>query len=248
MLTLTADTTVSEVTPAQFNVAHINSIATLYKPLRQRSKGPSFALTYAGTWTTLVTKQGFDPITAKKIEKNFHDLYSASITWVDEKLISATKTGYVEGAFGLRLRTPILGQTILHLHQTPNSASAEGRTAGNMLGQSFGLLNNRVLIKVMEEVYASKYKYDIKPCASIHDATYFYIKNDITIVKWLNDVLIKHMDWQDLPSIQHDIVGLGGELDIFYRNWNNDITLPNNATEQEILSIATKGALEYDKL
>lgn len=69
------------------------------------------------------------------------------------------------------------------------------------------------------------------------DAIYLMVKDDIRIVKWINDNLIECMAWQELPEIQHDEVKLASELDIYYPTWANEITLPNHATEQEILDI-----------
>lgn len=98
-----------------------------------------------------------------------------------------------------------------------NISSAEARTAGNALsGQSYGLLNCKAANDFMERVYASPYKYDIMPVMQIHDAQYYIFPDDIDIVKWVNDNLIECMSWQDLPELQHDVVKLGAELDIFY--------------------------------
>lgn len=52
--------------------------------------------------------------------------------------------------------------------KTPHEADAERRTAGNALGQSYGLLNTRAGIEFNSKVRNSKYKYDIKPVAQIH--------------------------------------------------------------------------------
>lgn len=165
-------------------------------------------------------------------------------TWVQEKLQQATKDGYVTLAFGLRLRTPLLAQSILNTTSTMNEASQEARTAGNALsGQSYGLLNNRAIIAFMKKVWASKWRTDIKPVALIHDAIYLLIKDDIECVKWVNDNLIEEMSWQELPEIQHPDVHLGAELDIYYPTWNNAITLPNNISEEEILAICSNNSL-----
>lgn len=85
-------------------------------------------------------------------------------------------------------------------------------------------------------VWESEYKYDILPVASIHDANYFIIKDNVHVVKWVNDNLIQEMNWQELPEIKHDKVGLGGELDL-YPTWANPITLPNNINRNKIKEI-----------
>jgi len=156
-------------------VESINSIEFKYPTYRQDSKGPTFALTYQGTWKTLVNNLGISEQEAKEIEANYHILYSASDIWVQEKLSAATTDGYVTVAFGLRVRTPILGQTILGSRTTPYAAQAEGRTAGNALGQSYGLLNNRAGIEFRKRLMRSPYRLDILPISQIHDAQYFLV-------------------------------------------------------------------------
>lgn len=212
----------------------INSIADKYKPIRDKSKAPTFLLTYQGTWRGLMDNCGFTESVSKATEEAYHDFYVVSDTWVAEKLEQACKDGYITTAFGLRVRTPILKQTILGTGVTPFAAQAESRTAGNALGQGWCMLNNRAANEFMEIVRNSKYANDIKICAQIHDACYFIWKNNLGVTKFLNDNLIKCMSWQEDPLIQHDEVKIGAELDIFYPNWSKGITIENNSSIEEI--------------
>ena len=211
------------------SVASINSIAKKYPELRQDSKAPTFALTYQGTFSTLMRNLGWSEAKAKRIEKNFHDLYKASTEYIMDRLHQATHDGYVTVAFGLRLRTPMLGRSVLGLDCTPKEVSAEGRTAGNAMGQSYGLLNNRAAAAFMKRVHVSPFRYDIKPVALIHDAIYILIRNDPAVVEFANRVLIEEMSWQELPELHHDTVKIGAALDLFYPNWATPVTLPVNA-------------------
>ena len=97
----------------------------------------------------------------------------------------------------------------------------------------------------MEKVWASKYRLDIKPCSLIHDAIYILIRDDVEVVEWANRELIKSMQWQELPEIQHPTVKLGAALDIFWPSWAKATTLPNNADQQTIIDVcrATKGEI-----
>jgi len=221
-------------------VTSINSIAEKYPKLRQASKNCTFALTYAGSYHTLVNNLGFPMDEAKAIEKNYHKLYKVSDEWVQNKILQASHDGYVTVAFGLRVRTPILSQTVLNKRSTPYEAQAESRTAGNALGQSYGLLNNRASIEFQRKVLKSKYRYDIKPIAQIHDSQYFLIRNNLGCIKWFNDNLIKCMEWQKLPEIAHPTVTLGGTVELYHPSWNTKITIPNKATKLEILNISLK--------
>lgn len=213
----------------------INSIKDKYPKYRQASKAVTFALTYAGTWGTLVNNCGIPITEAKKIEANYHKLYEASTKWTQERLIKATKDGYVSSAFGLRLRTPILHQCILGERNTPREAAAESRTAGNMIGgQAYNMIVLRAMIEFMQRVYNSEYKYEIQICASVHDSIYILCTDSIGCLSFVNKNLIECMQWCDLPELQHDIVKLGAELEIFKR-WDSPILMKNNLTKKQIL-------------
>lgn len=222
-------------------VASINSIADKSSPyahLRQESKNPTFALTFQGTWMTMVSNLGWTEEKAKRVEANYHKLYAESTRWVKAKIAEAALVGYAEGAFGLRVRTPLLAQTFLGTSSTPKEAEAEGRTLGNAIsGQSYGLLNSRAMNVFMEKVRHSKYAADILPMAQIHDAGYYLIRDDAEVMAYANQGITEAMAWQDLPEIQHDQVKLFANLDIFWPDWAHPITLPDTATSEEIIQI-----------
>lgn len=222
------------------NVASINSIADLYKPLRQESKAPTFALTYQGTYRTLMTNCGFSEEKARMIEEKYHALYVVSDQWVAAKLDQAMKDGFITAAFGLRLRTPLLKQVIRGTRKTPHEAEAEGRTAGNALGQSWCLLNSRAGSEFMGKVRKSRFRLIIKPCAQIHDAQYFLIKDDIEAIMYANENVVKACEWQNHPDIWHPDVKLGGEFSIFYPTWDKEMGIPNNASADQIYQAVQK--------
>ena len=218
-------------------VESINSIAKKYKPQRQESKAPTFALTYQGTWVTLMKNCGFSEEKAKMVETRYHHLYEVSDQWVAKKLDQATVDGYVTIAFGLRLRTPLLKQVVRGNSKTPYEAEAEGRTAGNALGQSWCLLNSRAWVEFMQKVRASEFRTMIRPCAQIHDAGYALVKDDIAALMFTNKHLSQAVRWQEHPDIQDDQVKLSGAVDIFYPNWDKSVTIPNDATEEQIFRL-----------
>lgn len=215
-------------------VNSINSIGDLYPDYRQLSKIPTFALTYGGTYIAIMEQTGMAEKMARSIEKRYHELYIESDRWVQSKIKEACNLGYVTVAFGLRLRTPILSQTILNTSVTPYEAQKEARTAGNALGQSYGLLNSRAGVAIQEKVLASPYAEMILPIAHIHDAQYFLVKDDIDALVWLNNELVKEMKWQELPELHHDLVKLGGNLEIYYPTWANKCVVPNGASANDI--------------
>lgn len=217
------------------SVESINSIADKYKQYRQESKAPTFALTYNGTYHTLMINCGFDETKAKNIEASYHEMYKQSDEWAKQKIELCSKQGYIDVAFGLRIRTPILGKTVLGTKKTPYMALAEARSVGNAIsGQSYGLLTNRAINEFMERVWNSEYRYDVMPISLIHDAIYLMIKDDVRLVEWVNNNLIECMQWQELEEIKHDEVHLGAELDLYYPSWANTITLNNSMSITEI--------------
>ncbi|WP_347220342.1 hypothetical protein, partial [Chryseobacterium sp.] len=213
--------------------------------LRQESKAPTFALTYQGTYMTLMTNLGWSEVKSKAIEANYHKLYKVSDDYINSRLEQASKDGYAAVAFGLRVRTPLLAQIVWGGSKMPAAAAAEGRTVGNAMGQSYGLLNNRAAVEFWEKVWASPYAEDILPTALIHDAIYPVLKEDIDVLHFVNTELIKSMQWQNLPELYHPTVKLGAALDIFWPAWNNPITLPVGATKEQLVAACHKGKDKY---
>lgn len=227
-------------------VESINSIADKYPQWRQESKAPTFLLTYGGTFHGMIKNLGWSKEKSQAVERQYHTLYKASDDYVEAKIKQAAIDGFVTVAFGLRLRTPMLAKTILGAKSTPYEAAAEGRTAGNALGQSYGLLNNRAAAAFMKLVHASPYRYDIKPICLIHDSIYLIVRNNPVIIQWVNKHLTEEMSWQELPEIQHPDVPLGAEMDVHYENWAQPITLPTNADIATIKRLCQEGKKKYD--
>ena len=180
---------------------------------------------------------GFSLEKSKLVESRYHELYVVSDAWVAQKLDEASVQGYITGAFGLRLRTPLLAQVVRGNSKTPFEAEAEGRTAGNALGQSWCLLNSRAASEFMGKVRKSEFRTSIRPCAQIHDAQYYLIRDGIEEILFTNKHLVEAVKWQEHPDIAHDEVKLGGEFSIFYPDWSHEIVIPNGASEDEIFHI-----------
>ena len=229
------------------NVESINSIAEKYPDLRQDSKSPTFLLTYMGIAKGLKRTFGFTDDEAKAMEQKYHEMYKVSDEWVMDHIKEAQKTGYVELAFGLRLRTPILPQVVLESDSVPFQAHKEVKTAGNALGQSYGLLNTRAANEFMQRVWDSPYRYDVMPTCQIHDSLYFMVRNTLEVLEWVNRNLIECMQWNELPEIQHETVGLEAQLEVYYPSWADPIKIPNNASPAEIKQTINK-SLQRDSV
>lgn len=227
------------------SVSSINSIDVKYGDLRQESKAPTFLLTYGGTYHGLMGNCGFSEEMALQIESNYHRLYKVSDQYTETQINFAIDKGYIEVAFGLRVRTPILAQIVMTERNTPYAAKAEARTAGNAIGQSWGLLNNRACSEFMHKVRNSGYRYDIKLCCQIHDAQYYLVRAKPEIVKWFNDNLVAAVSWQNHPKIAHPDVKLSGQAAIFYPTWNEENKIPVDATLEDIRGIGRDIMLKH---
>lgn len=220
-----------DIDPTDIN--SINSIATKYPDLRFDSKAPTFALQYDGTWHTLHKRAGFPKDQAIAIEKAFHELYAVSVKFNEKNKKFMEEHGYVDCAFGLKLRTPIISQCILGNSRTPYEADAEARSANNAITQSWGMLLNRAMIATDKRIEAAGLGTYILPCNMIHDAGYFLVKNNPQYIKFLNDVLIKEMEWNDDDMIRSTDVPMKAQLEIG-RSWDTLQPLKNKATIEEI--------------
>ena len=230
--------------------ASVNSIKNTKEGdvLRSRSKPITFALTYQGTWSTLVKNCGFTEEEAKIIESRYHALYQVSDEWMADKIDEASKQGYATLAFGGRIRCPVLHKTILGSRYTPNAASAEARTVGNAVGgQSYCQLNLRLGFKLMEAVAEAGYSEEIHQVASIHDATYLVVKDNVDTVLWLNKQITDLALWKDLPELYDPEIPLGGELDLFPDSWAAGITLPVELTKEELKQISKDYIAKYPR-
>lgn len=224
-------------------VDSINSIADKYPDERRDSKSPTFALTYLGTWMTLVKNLGWPEALAKQVEAAFHEMYAESFKWTKAQVELAAQRGYAVLAFGLRLRAPMLAKCNIHSDSMPKEAMKEYRTIGNALGQSWGLLNTRAAVQVMHKMEQPDnydYRMNIKPCAHIHDAQYYLVRNNLKYIRFLNDALQEAVTWQEDPLIAHDEVKLGGALAIFYPTWADEMDLPRHATDEEIVDTCVR--------
>ena len=215
------------------DVNSVNSIADKYPELRQKSKPPTFALQYLGTWHTLHKRGGFPVKQAHEIEDAFHELYKVTGDFAEANKQFMIKHGYVQCAFGLKLRTPIIAKCILGNSKTPYEAEREARSANNAVTQSWGMLLNRAMNATDPRIEQAGYALDILPINMVHDAGYFLLRNRPDCIKFLNDTLIEEMEWNDDDAIRSTDVPMSAGLEIG-KSWATAKKLKNKATLEEI--------------
>ena len=166
---------------------------------------------------------------------------------VQKRIDEAAQLGYIVLAFGLRLRCPLLQNTIRKSSYQARGTSEDERTLGNAIGQSYGQLNNRAMVAFMNHVWNSKYKYEIFPIAPIHDASYYVSNDDLDAIMFINKYLITEMQWQEDHLIAHDRVKIGAELDVAYPSWAYPFTIPNGADDKTITELKEKHLAKLKK-
>lgn len=168
---------------------------------------------------------------ADQVYSAYHNLYSGLNKFAEGNKQFGMLHGYVEGAFGLRLRTPVLKRHKVGTKETTGVGS-EARSASNMVTQSWGLLMNRAINEFNDRLEKSIYVNDVRLINTIHDAFYLLVREDPEVIKWVNDNIVECMLWQE-GIIASDGVKMGAELDIGL-DWAHQETLKNNATVEEI--------------
>ena len=221
------------------NKDSVNSIQKIYSQYRQMSKQYTFGLQYGIQPEGIHRNTGTSLEDSKRIYDNYHEAYKVSDEWKESKLKEAYKDGYVTVGMGLRVRTPYLkGKT--YTTDRKGAEGAEARTAGNALGQGWGVLNDRLMNSLLNTIDKEGLSLDILPVNKIHDASYYLIRNDVSLLTWFNKEIVKEAYWNEHPDIYHPEVGLGGQLDIFYPDWSTPLTLPEDCTEEQLIKLATE--------
>lgn len=225
-----------KVTAVQAKVGLINNIEFNFGKLRKKSKNPTFLLQYLGTAYGLIQTCGFTPKEAKSIYENYYVLYKESAKWLDAQLRKVSEKGYAEVAFGLRIYSYGLANTILNARGTPKKISEFIRTLGNAIGgQSYGQLTVDAGAKFLRRVYKAGLQNDVLSSASIHDAIYIVWRDTPEITEWVNINLIEcMMDTSEHPELNSSRITLPAKLEVHVLNWATPVALPNNIKAAEI--------------
>lgn len=216
----------------------INSIAEVYEALRQKSKAPTFALNYGGTYLTLHKNSGIPIDEAMSIEEGHKEMYKVLHAWGEENKLLMTQQGYITGAYGLKIRTPMLAKSLINAKVTPSIVKAEFRSGNNAVTQSHGLMTTVAGTKFKEMLDDSIFRDNVLIINFIHDAVYLLIKEDLATIQWVNEKLIECMvnaGDEQVEAGKH-IVPIEANLDIG-KTWADQHQLPNRMTNNELREI-----------
>jgi len=98
------------------------------------------------------------------------------------------------------------------------------------------MLLNRAIIAANRRIEEAGHGTAILPCNMIHDAGYFLVKAEPQYIKFLNDVLIEEMEWNDNDLIRSTDVPMKASLEVG-KSWDKLVPLHNNATLKEITDV-----------
>ncbi|MDC0644058.1 DNA polymerase [Crocinitomicaceae bacterium] len=215
-------------------VQSINSISDKYDWLRSKSKGPTFTLTYDGTWVSLHKDSGFPVDEAKRIEKAWHEMYAEADAYVAARLEEAADKGYLEVAYGLRVHCYGITRALLNSRNTPYLIQKYLRTLGNAIGQSYGQLNTDAGYKFLMRVYEAGLQHKVHLIGLIHDALYVHWETSNELTAWVNKNLTECMaDVHEHKELNH-VIKLSADLDLFVESWATPHTLPHNLLPEDV--------------
>ena len=182
--------------------------------VRQDAKPISFGLAY-GAYPEKVAATVKIPIEeARAIFNAYHDELYPGITNYRENYVlpTAQQDGRIHLGLGFYIKS--------------DDAKRDIRTLNNATCQFWSILTALTINKMHQLIDAVGYEDDIIVTSTIYDSIYFEVREDPTIIKWLNDNLIPIMtqDFMQNQTIKNLV-----DLEIG-RSWAYLSTIPNNAT------------------
>lgn len=193
------------------------------KEVRQDSKPISFGLAY-GAYPKKVASTVKIPIEeAETIFNAYHNELYPGITEFRENRVLPTATEYGQIHLGLGF------------HLQTDDPDRDIRTLNNACSQFWSILTGLTINKLHHLIDEAGYQNDILVTSTIYDSIYFEVRNDPTIIKWLNDHIIPIME-QDF--LEDQIVHNSANLEIG-PSWADLHELPHEATLEYISDILT---------
>ena len=193
------------------------------KAIRQKSKPNTFLLSYGGYPKKLARDAKIPLEKAQEIFDNYHNVLYTGISLMKEKVLQTT-----------------VEQGKLHLglgcFMNSSSPEAEIRTIFNACSQFWSILTLLTINKMHHLIKEKGYQNDIKIISSIYDSIYLHVRDDATIIKWVNDTIIPILTVDFIKDI---IVHNEAEGEIGY-NWYDTVKINNNANLDEIESARLK--------
>lgn len=215
-MTLTGDT-VTDVHKF-FELTEINKAL---KAIRQKSKPATFGLSY-GSYPPKVSATLKIPLKeAEEIFNNYHTVLYPSITEYRENYVLPTtyEQGQIHLGLGFNLKS--------------DDPDRDIRTLNNATVQFWSILSALTISKLHQAVEQANLQNDIIVTSTIYDSIYLEVRNDPTIIKWLNDTIVPIMTTDFMFD---QIVPNTADLEIG-SSWADLHLLQHNATIDDISTV-----------
>ena len=124
----------------------------------------------------------------------------------------------------------------LGCYMNTSEPESEIRTLFNALSQFWSILTLLTINKLHTLIDEQGYTNDIRVVSTIYDSIYIYMKEDASLIKWVNDTIIPILTTDFLTDT---IVHNEAESELGY-NWYDTIKLPNNSSIEDIDVILNK--------
>ena len=195
----------------------------ILKAIRQKSKQPTFGMSYGAYPKKLISYLKCSLEDAQKVFDRYHqELYPGVSEFRETVQQIAIEQGRIHLGLGCYMNT--------------SNPEAEIRTIFNACSQFWSILTLLTVNKMHHLIKEKGEQDNIKIISSIYDSIYIHMKDDSNLIKWVNDTIIPILtvDW-----IKDIIVHNEAEAEIGY-NWYDSIKISNNASLEEIEEAKTK--------
>lgn len=191
------------------------------KKIRQRGKGPTFGLQYGAHPPKIAATIKCTLPEAQQIFNRYHNELYPKVTEFRENYVmpTALENGKIHLGLGCYIKT-----------DDPNR---DCRTIVNSCSQFWSILTLLTINKMNQLILQAGYGKDILCISTIYDSVYYEVKDNPTIIKWLNTTLINTMEQN---FIEDQIVKNIAALDIGY-DWAAVKTISRDADEAEIVEV-----------
>ena len=189
------------------------------KSVRQDGKPVTFGISY-GAFPPKISATIKCPLpVAEAIFDAYHNEMYPGITKFREDVIlkAAKKDGYVHLGLGCTIKS--------------DDVRKDSRTLFNAVSQFWSILTLLTINALHYEIDEASMGDDVKVTSTIYDSIYFIVKEDATVIKWLNDTIVPIME---TDFLEDQIVPNSANLEIG-ENWSDMIELAHNISEERIL-------------
>jgi DNA polymerase-1 len=188
------------------------------KAIRQKSKPCSFGINY-GSYPKKIAETTRLPLEeAERIFNKYHTELYPGVTQIREKyaLPTAKANGKIHLGLGCVIHT--------------SEPDKEIRSYNNALFQFWSILTLLTINKLHTLIDENNLSEDVFVIATIYDSIYLHIKDDLEVIKWVNDTITELMS---KDFIENQTVPLTAGAEIGY-SWFDSIPISNTASLDDI--------------